>query len=225
MTRLLAPRTLAAAAATLAVAFAAVGALHTPAGRQLMQRLGVPCPVDRASADQVTALRETGLRDLRGRVPAPAMTALGVELGRTTVEDVRAWQQRHAAACDAITRGYAYLRCRGVAADALGAAGPPVSELWFSFGPDGRLVGVDLYRRGLADAGEAQAWADARERLERTLGSPAQALGDASPQVLRASALRTARIEYRYADLVATLTAANLPHAGLAVREQYLVAR
>ena len=54
------------------------------------------------------------------------------------------------------------------------------------------------------------------------LGEPESAVGDPSPASLAASALQTTRIRYRYADYLVTVTAANLPHAGLAVREQYL---
>ena len=209
----------------LGLSIAAIGAMHTGAGRQLLARLGVPCPVDQVDAAQVTRLREAGLRDARGLGTAPARPALGMVLGRTTREDVRAWQAAHRAECVELVRGATYLRCRGVAADAFGVAGPPVSEAWFSFGPDGRLAGVDLYRRGLDDPGAVQAWSDAQARLARALGTPTRAFGDASPRVLHASALQTARLEYRYRDYLAVVTAVNLPHAGLAVREQYIDAR
>jgi hypothetical protein len=85
-------------------------------------------------------------------------------------------------------------------------------------------MGVDVYRRGLDDDGAATAWSDAAHRLRAALGEPSRSFGDATPAVLRASALQTARIEYRYREYVASVTAANLPHAGLAVREQYLSA-
>jgi hypothetical protein len=209
------------AAGALLAGIAGIGTLHTAGGRQLMARLGVPCPVDRVSATQVTQVRQVGLRALRGVEPAPAKQVLGMTLGQTSEADVLQWQARAGAACVPVQRGYSFLRCRGVPASALGAKGPAVSELWFSFSPAGRLIGVDLYRRGLDDAGSAQAWSDARQRMFRALGAPARVTGDASPAVLRASALQTARIEYRFTDYLVALTAVNLPHAGLAVREQY----
>jgi hypothetical protein len=204
---------------------AAIGVLHTPGGRRAMAQLGIPCPVDKVTAQQVTAARHAGLRRLRGDRPAPARPALGMGLGRFTAADVQQWQRREGVHCDAITRGFTYLRCRGVAAQALGVAGPAISEVWFSFDAQGRLVGVDSYRRGLDDGGAKLAWSDAESRLERVLGAPSSKLGEASPAVLRASPLQTARVEFRYRDYVAVLTAVNLPHAGLAVREQYMLAQ
>lgn len=218
-------RTGAAATGAFVLCVAAIGALHTSAGRRAMVQLGIPCPVDKVSAQQVVQVRSEGLRQLRGDAPAPARPALGMQLGSFTQQDVRAWQQREGVACDAITRGFAYLRCRGVASAALGVAGPPMSEVWFSFDASGRLVGVDAYRRGLDDSGAEVAWSDAQSRLAQALGKPLQAFGDASPAALRAGALQTARIRYRYSDYIATVTAANLPHAGLAVREQYVLAQ
>lgn len=212
------------AAGAVLVGVVGIGALHTAGGRQLMARLGVPCPVDRVSAAEVIQVRQVGLRALRGAEPAPAKQALGMTLGRTSEGDVLQWQASAGADCVPVQRGYSFLRCRGVPASAVGAAGPPVSELWFSFSPAGTLIGVDLYRRGLDDAGSERAWSDARQRMFRVLGAPARVTGDPSPTVLRASALQTARIEYRYTDYVAALTAVNLPHAGLAVREQYTLA-
>ncbi|MBE7942841.1 hypothetical protein IM725_19935 [Ramlibacter aquaticus] len=205
----------------IVAAIGAIGALHTSGGRELMARLGVPCPVDKVSAEQVTHLRQVGSQALRGTVPAPARQALGMTLGQTTEADVKQWQKASGAQCETLQRGYPFVRCRGIPAAALGAEGPAVSELWFSFSPAGRLIAVDLYRRGLDDTGSQQAWSDARARMAKVFGAPARVTGDASPAVLRASALQTARVEYRFSDYFVALTAVNLPHAGLAVREQY----
>lgn len=208
----------------LVVGLGAIAALHTKGGRQLMVRLGVPCPVDKVTAAQVTQLQQTGLKGLRGAEPAPAKQALGLTLGQTTEADVKQWQRASGASCESLIRGYAFVRCRGVPAALLGAQGPAVSELWFSFSPSGKLIGVDLYRRGLDDEGTVQAWADARTRMTHSLGTAGRVTGDASPSILRASALQTARVEYRFSDYLVALTAVNLPHAGLAVREQYTLA-
>lgn len=215
----------AAAAGLCLLSVAAIGALHTAGGRRAMARLGIPCPVDNVTAEQVADARSTGLRSVRGDREAPARPALGMALGRSTEKDVQAWRVRTGASCDAITRGFTYLRCRGVPAQALGVVGPAISEVWFSFDAGGHLVGVDSYRRGLDDQGAERAWSNAQDRLRKDLGSPSSARGDASPATLRASALQTARIEYRYRDYLAIVTAANLPHAGLAVREQYMLAQ
>lgn len=218
-------RTGAAALGALLLCAGVIGALHTAAGRRVMMLVGVPCPVNTVSAEQVAQARSAGLRQMRGEGRAPTRPALGMQLGRFTEQDVRAWQGRENVACDAVVHGYTYLRCRGVPAQSLGVDGPAISELWFSFDGTGRLIGVDSYRRGLDDPGAELAWSSARSRLERELGPPSKAQGEASPATLRASALQTARIEYRYRDYLATLTAVNLPHAGLAVREQYMLAQ
>lgn len=202
----------------------AVGWMHTPQGIAALRAAGLPCPVSRATASDVMNVRELGLARIRSDEAAPRRPALRFALETTTREQALAWAAAHRLPCEPVDKGLHYLRCRGVDAQALGVAGPPVSEMWLAFRPSGRLLSVDVYWRGLDDAGEATAWSDAVRRLRVALGTPSRATGDASPAVLRASALQTARVEYRYRDYAATLTAANLPYGGLAVREQYLSA-
>jgi hypothetical protein len=148
-----------------------------------------------------------------------------MQLDRTTEADAKAFLARAHASCEQQVRGYHYLRCRGVDAQALALAGPAVSELWLSFDAGGRLIGVDVYRRGMAAQDVRTVWSAAAGRLRARLGAPALTLGDPSPEVLAASPLQVARVQYRYADYVATVTAAHLPQAGLSVREQYMSAR
>jgi hypothetical protein len=213
------------AGAALLLVLGAGGAMHTRAGLRALAALGVPCPVDRVSAAQVDHVRRAGLAGLRGDHPAPARPAVaGLRLDATTEDEARALLARSHAACEAQERGYRHLRCRGVDAAALGLAGPPVSELWLSFGPAGRLVAVDVYRRGMRPDDVRTVWSDAAGRLRAALGAPGLAVGDPAPDVLMASAIQTARVQYRYADYVATVTAAHLPQTGLSVREQYLSA-
>jgi hypothetical protein len=212
------------AGAGLLALVGAVGWMHTPQGVAVLRAAGLPCPVSRATASDVMTVRELGLARIRSDEAAPQRPALRFALETTTREQASAWAAAHRLACEPVDKGLHYLRCRGVDARALGVAGPPVSEMWLAFRPNGGLLSVDVYWRGLDDAGEATAWADAAHRLRAALGAPSRATGDASPAVLHASALQTARIEYRYRDYAATLTAANLPYGGLAVREQYLSA-
>ena len=212
------------AAAVLLAATAAMGWLHTPAARPWLKRLGLPCPAGSATEAQVTEIRELGLAQTRGTTAAPARPALGMLLDRWTESDANAWAVKQGAACELIVRGYRFLRCRNLAAAAVGEEGAPVSELWLSFGPKGTLVAVDVYRRGLDGPTAAAAFHHAADRLRAQLGVPTVAFGDASPEVMTASALQTARVQYRYTDYLATVTAANLQYAGLAVREQYVSA-
>lgn len=83
---------------------------------------------------------------------------------------------------------------------------------------------MDIYRRGLDSRGEQSAWSGAVERLKARLGEPTSSFGDASPGNLATAGYTTARVQYRYSDYIATVTAANLPYAGFAVREQYISA-
>ena len=161
---------------------------------------------------------------MRGLAVAPERPAMGMVLDSTTEQQAVAWAKENSANCDTVVHGYRYLRCRGVAAKALHTDGAAISELWFSFGSSGKLVGVDVYRRGLDAQGTLTAWSEATQKLKSVLGEPAIRFGDPAPATLAASNLQTARVQYRYADYVATITAINLPKSGLAVREQYLSA-
>lgn len=210
--------------AALLALVGAIGWMHTPQGIAVLRAAGLPCPASRATAADVMTIREQGLARVRSDETAPQRPALRFALESTTREQALAWATAHRLPCEPVDKGLHYLRCRGVDARSLGVAGPPVSEMWLAFRPDDRLLSVDVYWRGLDDAGAATAWSDAAQRLRTALGAPSRATGDATPAVLRASALQTARIEYRYRDYAATLTAANLPYGGLAVREQYLSA-
>lgn len=212
--------------AALAVAIGLVGAMHLKAARPVLAMLGVPCPVDQTTAEQVSALRASGLAHVRADRSAPVRPVPGgFVLDGTTAEQAARWAHENGVACDDVKHGYSYLRCRGVDANKLGLAGPPVSELWLSFGPGGRLIGIDVYRRGMTASDTTAAWNGATEALRKALGMPTSAVGDASPEALSGSPLQTARLQYRFADYLATVTASNLPYAGLAVREQYMSAR
>jgi hypothetical protein len=214
-----------AGAATLLVVGAG-GAIHTRAGLRALVALGVPCPVRSVTAEQVDLARRAGLATLRGSRPAPARpTVAGLRLDATTEAEAGAVLARAHGRCEVQVRGYRHLRCRGVDAAALGLAGPPVSEMWLSFGRAGRLVAVDVYRRGMRPDDERTVWSDAAGRLRAALGEPGLVLGDPAPAALAAAPIGTARVQYRYADYVATVTAAHLPQTGLSVREQYLSAR
>lgn len=219
-------RTWATTTIAVLLVLGAGGAMHTRAGRAALVALGVPCPVRTVSAARVDEVRRAGLATLRGQRPAPARPAIaGLRLDATTEGEAQAVLARAHGQCVEEVRGYRHLRCRGVDAAALGLAGPPVSELWLSFDPGGRLVAVDLYRRGMRPADLRTAWSDAAGRLRAVLGQPGLVLGDPAPEALAAAPIGTARVQYRYADYVATVTAAHLPQTGLSVREQYLSAR
>ena len=200
----------------------AIGWLHTPGGLGLLARLGVPCPVDHVDPRLVESVREEAMLRSRGSTPAPERPALGLSLDRSTQAEVWAWASRTHAHCTDITRGFHYLRCRGVPAASLGIAGPPVSEVWFSFGPTHALIAINLYRRDMNPSQLLQSWTVAVDRLRRTLGEPTQSSGDLSLAHLASSPIAVARVQYVYSNYIATVTASHLPYGGLAVREQYM---
>ena len=214
---------LAAGAMVLASCVAVVALMHTKAARPLLSAIGIHCPVDEASGSDVATAQARGFAALRGSSPAPARPGVAsMPLGQFAESDALRWAAMNHAHCEIVVKGLRFLRCRGVDGNLLGVAGPPISELWLSFGLSGKLIGVDVYRRGLDAQGEMVAWADATDRLKSNLGEPTAKVGDASPKILSATAYSTARVQYRYADYLATVTAIYLPYAGLAVREQYI---
>jgi hypothetical protein len=200
----------------------AIGWMHTHSGRLLLAKLGVPCPVNRVDLKRVMAIREVGMARSRGAAQAPHRPALGLQLDVSTQAQVSVWAAQTRTQCDAITRGYHFLRCRGVSAAALGLAGPPISELWFSFGPDSTLMAINLYRRSMTEAEAQQSWQSAVALLHQSLGTPTQSTGDLTLAGLVNSPVSVARVRYTYSDYTAIITASHMPYGGLAVREQYM---
>jgi hypothetical protein len=203
---------------------AAIGSMHTHSGRLLLAKLGVPCPVNQVDPKLVRAARENALGRLRDSVTAPIRPALGLQLDASTYAEVSAWAARNQVGCDTITRGYHFLRCRGVPAAALGVLGPPASEIWFSFDPNNTLMAINLYRRSMTESETRQSWQTALQRLRESLGAPTQSTGDLTLASLANSPVSVARVQYTYADYIATITASHMPYGGLAVREQYMSA-
>ena len=199
-----------------------IGWMHTPDGRAVLARLGVPCPVEHVNPELVRSVRDDAVAISRGTTPAPERPALGLQLDHTTQAEVSEWALHSHAQCADITRGFHYLRCRGVPATSLGIVGPPVSEIWFSFGPAHTLIAVNLYRRDMNPSQTRQSWATAVGKLRQMLGEPTKSIGDLSLAGLTSSPVAIARVQYVYSDYIATVTASHLPYGGLAVREQYM---
>jgi hypothetical protein len=206
----------------LAATTALIGWMHTPGGLQVLHALGVPCPIDKVTTAQVIAAHEQGLVATRGSSPAPQRPALGLELDSTTEAQALAWSKAKGLNCAEIVRGFHYLRCRGVPAEALGVGGPPISEMWLSFDPTSTLIGLNVYRRGLSPKELDSVWVSTVKRLQMQLGKPTVQSGDASAAVLLQSDFSTARVQYRFSNYIATATAANMTYSGLSLREQYV---
>jgi hypothetical protein len=215
------------AAGMLGGAFVGVmGFLHTPAGRPFMKRLGMSCPARKVTPAQAEALRMRGVGALRGTAEAPARPALGLSLDTARASDVAAWAKAHGLGCAAKDRPSATYTCTSVPASALSSAAGDgvIDQIVFAFAPDGRLVSVDSLRRTLTAPDAARLFGRIEDDLAAKLGSDGVRVGDPTPAYLGGGAMRTARVQYRFADYLATVTAMNLS-GRVALREQYQSAR
>ncbi len=207
-------RALAWSGGVAAVFVAAMGFLHTSAGRPFMRRLGMTCPARAVTPQAAEALRMRGVRELRGLAAAPARPALGLQLDGARVSDVQRWAAGRGATCAARARPSALLTCRQI---------PTYDEVTFGFAPDGRLVSVSTLRGHLPAGSAAGLFESLRQELSAQLGGGALA-GEATAVALAGGPLHSARVQYRFSDYLATVTAMNLPD-GIALREQYESAR
>jgi hypothetical protein len=202
-----------------------VGALHLPLLRPVALRamvaLGYECPVA-ATPEEVEAARKASARAARGTSPSPARPALGFALDRMGRADVEAWVERHDLECKSSQKD-TVLRCLGVPAAALGRTGGPVDDLTFKFEPATlKLVTVSALQNQLDPATAAAGLVELKASLEAKLGA-GTAHGQATAAYLAEAAMRTALVEYRFSDYLASVTATNLG-ARVALREHYMSA-
>ena len=215
-------RTLKIVAAASGLAFAAIGFLHTPAGRPILAALGVGCPAARVSPAEVEALRQRALVSLRGPTPAAARPAFGLALDASTELQVTVWTAARGLDCTAAARPTRRLTCLDVPASALptAAAGTVLDEVSFTFFPDGRLLGVETLRRQLTGDEAARLFTTITDDLDARVGRATERAGAASAAYLDGGAMHTAFARYRYSNFLATVTAMNLS-GRVALREQY----
>jgi hypothetical protein len=203
-------------------AVAAIGFLHTPAGRPMLAAMGVGCPAMRATPAEVEAVRQRALSSLRGGAPAAARPAFGLALDTSTELQVTAWTAARGLDCTAAARPTRKLTCRNVPASALPdrAAGSTLDEVNFSFFPDGRLLGVETLRRQLTGVEAASLFTQITGELDARVGQPSERAGAPTAVYLEGGAMHTAFARYRYSNFLATVTAMNLS-GRVALREQY----
>ena len=228
MFQLSAPRTtrlITGIAAATCISVAAIGWMHTSQGRGVLAKLGVGCPVDSIDSRVVLAIQQNAISRERGSNAAPGRPAFKWLLDRSTEAQVAEKMAQENVHCDELVRGLRYLRCRGVPAQLLGTNGPPVSEIWFSFGPAHTLIAINLYRRDMTETEARRSWKIAVQNLRNALGFPTSTSGDTTLASLMEKPVAVARMNYAYSDYVATVTASHMPYGGLAVREQYISAR
>ena len=199
------------------------GLLHTPAGRPLLARLGVGCPV-KASPEDIEAARRSSVHSQRGSATAASRPALGFALDHMTVSDVKAWAEQKRVSCQDIRAGL--VRCTDVPVLAMGGSGPVMDRLDLGFSlASGRLVNISAWRTGLTGSAAAQQMEAVAVGLRGQLGRPTRAAGSRSAEYLAAGPLHTAIVEYRFKDYIADVSATNIPGRGLSLREHYMSAR
>jgi hypothetical protein len=197
-----------------------IGVLHMPFARGLLMRVG-GCPVGHASLAELDSARHAVTRAERGVVAAPARPALGFELDKTTVADMRAWAERSHVTCDDVREGL--FLCKNVAASALGSpdADGPATELHLGFDTRGHLVDVSTMRMH-ASATPAR---DIEARLEAQVGMPQEKSGSFDGEHLaKPGAAGLSSVSYRYSDYMAEVIAMRFQADGLVVREHYMSA-
>src|SRR6188768_2973604 len=96
------------AVSVLAALTVFVGFLHTKAGRPLLARIGVGCPV-KASPEAIERARDHSARATRGVEVAASRPALGFTLEKMTLTDVKRWAEAKRVSCDDVRDGL--LRC------------------------------------------------------------------------------------------------------------------
>jgi hypothetical protein len=211
-------------ASTLVALTLVIGALHLKVARPLLARLGVSCPV-KASPEEVEAARLESARAQRGAEAALSRPALGFELDRMTLRDVKDWAEKKQVSCEELRKGL-LLRCSGVAEAALGNTGPVIDQLDFGFAPrTARLVNLSAWRSGMtADSAATQMNAVAQS-LKQQLGAPTREAGARSARYLASGPMHTALVQYRFSDYIADVSATNFAGRGLMLREHYMSAR
>lgn len=204
-----------------------MGLLHTKAGRPLLAKLGMGCPVNKVTPAQAEGLRQRGLAGLRGSLSAPARPALGLELDSMTDAEVARWAARARLDCKVVHKGFILLQCTKVPASVVGegTADDRIDQLTFAFSPEKRLVSVQTFRRGLGGEAAARILRQISETLTPRLGAATDQVGDATAAYLTHGPMQTVVRRYRYTDYVASITATNLPWSGIALSEQYMSAK
>ncbi|WP_394831143.1 hypothetical protein LVJ94_31990 [Pendulispora rubella] len=213
----------AAVAAFVAFAVLGIGALHMPFARPLLAKLGVGCPVTKATPRAIDAARAIPAAMYLGKPGAPARPAAGFELEKTTLADLAAWAKRHRISCDALHGNETLRACKDVDAMALGepAAFAPAEEVTFEFRASGTLAVVTVLRRKLPVAEANAMVADVSRRLREALGTPSKSAGENTAVHFGKGPLQAFQEEYEFGDYAATLTETRIGDLGMLVREQY----
>jgi hypothetical protein len=210
-------------AAIVVFLIAAIGVLHTPVGRPLLAKLGVGCPITKATPEQIDHARTIPAAAYLGKARAPARPALGFTFERTTLADVEAWAKRNDIDCEKLNGNETLRSCKDVPAWALGEPEGFVraEEVDFEFRAARTLAVVTVLRRGLP-VPLANAMAGAvSQRLRGALGAPPKIAGENTAAHFAKGPLQAFQEEYEFGDYGATLTETRLGDTGVLLREHY----
>lgn len=216
-------RRLTCGAATLALLIAAVGLLHTKVGRPILAKLGVACPVTKATPQQIDHARTIPAAAFAGMPKAPARPALGFTFEKSTMGDVEAWAKANDIDCTSINGNETLRACKNVKATALGepADFAPAEEVAFEFRAARTLAVISVLRRQLSVAQANVMTTAASNRLRAALGAPQKTAGENSAAHFAMGPLQAYQEEYRFGDYAATLTETRLGTTGVLFREQF----
>jgi hypothetical protein len=218
-------------AAIVTLLIAVIGLLHTSVGRPILTRslvpllakLGVACPITKATPQQIDHARTIPAAAYLGKPKAPARPAFGFTFEKTTLADMQAWAQQNHIDCDKLNGNETLRACKNVPASALGepASFPAAEEVDFEFRAARTLAVVSVLRRGLSVQQANAMAAAASTKLRQTLGAPQKTAGDNSAAHFAKGPLQAYQEEYEFGDYGATLTETRLGNTGLLLREHY----
>jgi hypothetical protein len=221
-------RRLAVAAGAAVFATGLIGVAHAPFARsRLMTLTGCPMGGRHMTPVESENARRMALAVYRGghAESARARPALGFTLDATTLDDVRAWEQRMHVDCEDLRVDL--IHCAAVRPDAFGlpATQGTVDELALEFDRGGRLVNVTTFRmHRTPDVASEQAHAIVSSLAQR-LGPAGVRAGDfKAASFVAPSAASISTVMYRYRDYVAEVTGMNAPSGGASIREHYMSA-
>jgi hypothetical protein len=216
-------RGLLSGAGTIAFLIVAIGVLHTPIGRPLLAKLGVVCPITKATPQQIDHARTIPAAAYAGKPLAPARPVLGFMFEKTTLTDMKAWATKFGVDCHKLNGNETLRACNDVPAVALGEPADflPAEEVDFEFRAARTLAVVSVLRRGLA-VPQANAMAAARSKsLREVLGAPQKTAGENTAAHFAKGPLQAFQEEYEFGDYGATLTETRLGSTGILLREHY----
>lgn len=226
-------RALGSTLGVLVLGTALMGYAHTPAGRPLLQWMGLSmkaagggggCPLGydvKASPEQKEAARQGFAAAHRGTLPARARPALGFTLDGTTRRQVLAWAEAHGVQCT-VPRSGADLECEQVPASLLSDPGRQVAirTLWLTFGAGGTLVSAIAVSRAPEAALIGATYAAVTQGLTQQAGAPTQQDTGRDATWLSQGLLRQTSAEYRFQDFYALARATNMGD-GFVITEEY----